>query len=56
MLNHNTIHFVENYVERSNQLLEYQNFLQHCTLFLKFQRNCFDSSIKLFLNLYLPKL
>jgi len=39
--------YQNNYVERSNQLnnLEYQNFLQHCSLFLKI-------STKLFLDLY----
>jgi len=29
-------------------LLEYQNFLQHRSLFLRFQQNCFDSPTKLF--------
>jgi len=31
----------QNNVEHSNQLLEYQNFLQRCLLFLKFQQNYF---------------
>jgi len=37
-----------NYVERSNQLLKYRNFLQYCSLFLRFQQNYFDSPTKLF--------
>jgi len=49
------LNYEDNYVEHSNQLLEYQNFLQHCLLFLRFQQNYFDSSTKLFLDLYPAK-
>jgi len=35
------------------QKLEYQNFLQHCSLFLRFQQNYFDTPITLlFLKLF----
>jgi len=43
------------YVERSNYLLEYQNFLQHCSLFLRFQQNYFADPTKLFSDLYPAK-
>jgi len=46
--------YQNNYVERS-KLLEYQNFLQHCSLFLRFQQNYFDGLTKLFSDLYLVK-
>jgi len=36
-------------------LLEYQNFLQHCTLFLRFQQKYFESPIKLFSDLYIQQ-
>jgi len=39
--------YQNNYVERSNKLLEYQHLLQHCLLFLRFQQNYFDDAIKL---------
>jgi len=42
------------YVEYS-KLLKYQNFLQHCLLFLKSQQNYFHGQTKLFSNLYLEK-
>jgi len=29
-------------------LLEYQHFLKHCSLFLRFQQNYFDDPTKLF--------
>jgi len=44
-----------NYVERSNQLLEYQNFLQHRSLFLRFQQNYFDGPTKLFSSIYIQQ-
>jgi len=49
------LNYQNNYVERSNQLLEYQNFLQRCSLFSRVQQNYFDDSTKLLLHLY-PKI
>jgi len=33
------LNYQNNHVEHPNQLLEYQNFLQHRSLFLRFQQN-----------------
>jgi len=44
-----------NFIGNSNWLLEYQIFLQHCSTFLSFQYNYFDSPTKLFSGLYLIK-
>ena len=41
-----------NYVTRSNLLLEYSNFLQHYSLYLRFLCNYFYGPIKLFSGLY----
>jgi len=49
------LNYQNNCVERSNQLLEYQNLLQHCSLFLRSQQNYFDSLTKLFSDLYPAK-
>ena len=38
-----------------NWLLEYQNFLQHCSLYLTILHNYFDGPTILFLDLYLIK-
>jgi len=44
----------QHYVGSSSWLLEYQNFLQHCSC-LSVLHNYFDSPIKLFSDLYLAK-
>jgi len=48
------LNYQNNYLEHSNQLLKYQNFFKHCSLFLRFQQNYFDGP-KLFSNLYPAK-
>jgi len=47
------LNYQNNYVQLIAQTncSEYQNFLQHYSLFLKFQQNYFDGSTKLFLDL-----
>jgi len=44
------LNYQNNYVERSNQLLEYQIFLQYCkiycSLLLRFQQNYFQICIQ----------
>jgi len=49
------LNYQNNYVECLNQLLEYQNLLQHCSLFLSFQQNYFDGPTKFFSDLYPAK-
>lgn len=39
-------------LDRSNWLVECQNFLQHCSSRLNVHHNCFDGPTKLFLDLY----
>jgi len=46
----NLLGYQNNYVGRSNWLLQCQNFLQHCSLRLSILQNNFDS-IKLFSDL-----
>jgi len=38
--------YQNNYVERSNQLLEYQHFLEALQLFLRFRQNYFQICIQ----------
>jgi len=44
--NNSLLNYQNNYVKRSNQLLEYHNFLQYYSLFLRFQQNYFDGPAK----------
>jgi len=41
------MNYQNNYVRYSNQLLKYQNFLQHCSSCLSFLHNYFDNPTKL---------
>jgi len=49
--------YQNNYVETTSKLIaqEYQHFLQHCSLCLSILQNNFDSSKKLFSDLYQVK-
>jgi len=40
------LNYQNNYIERSNWLLEYKNFFQHYSLFLKSQQNYFQIYIQ----------
>jgi len=46
------LNYQNNCVETLKLVNKYQNFLQHCSLFLRFQQNYFDGQTKLFSDLF----